>query len=567
MESSGKISYFFRKHFLLRVALLLSFVGLIFLVIFMFSHKAESVPVIDSLVPPVGAPGEIIQINGKNFGDERDMSYVSFSGLKLTSSSYLYWSDSQIRVILPGNVQDGLVVVGTKTAQSNPALFANEIDIPVLAPSVHNIVKPVITEVSVTKANIGDLITIYGSNFGENRNNSKVLFTIDYNRKIKDSQYLNKRLVTENFVEVSELENGYEYWSNTEIHVRVPDGACSGVVVVENERDKSDAFDFEVSADAVSKEYVSKKVFIVQYNADVKDIDTNDVSTITMRCPIPCEMPSQRDVDTTEISPVPLFQNYQGCNIQQITKYKNGVSKNTFTQTFVLSAYEIKTTVNPDKIGSMKNLNQAFYEKTTRADSIVPCENEEVIKLYKKIVDKEKNSYRRAKLIYDYMCKEFKIQDKNRRNDADPLDLISREKGDAYDFAVIYAALLRAAGIPCLVDCGVLVEQDLKTRVHWWCEFYIPGCGWIPVDPALGCGLDYKKWPEKIDEKEYYFGNLDSHHITFSRGFNEMKPFAQDNKTVQYPKSFALQSIWEEASVSTNKYSSYWSVPYVSGVY
>ena len=247
MESSGKISYFFRKHFLLRVALLLSFVGLIFLVIFMFSHKAESVPVIDSLVPPVGAPGEIIQINGKNFGDERDMSYVSFSGLKLTSSSYLYWSDSQIRVILPGNVQDGLVVVGTKTAQSNPALFANEIDIPVLAPSVHNIVKPVITEVSVTKANIGDLITIYGSNFGENRNNSKVLFTIDYNRKIKDSQYLNKRLVTENFVEVSELENGYEYWSNTEIHVRVPDGACSGVVVVENERDKSDAFDFEVS--------------------------------------------------------------------------------------------------------------------------------------------------------------------------------------------------------------------------------------------------------------------------------------------------------------------------------
>ena len=63
MESSGKISYFFRKHFLLRVALLLSFVGLIFLVIFMFSHKAESVPVIDSLVPPVGAPGEIIQIN------------------------------------------------------------------------------------------------------------------------------------------------------------------------------------------------------------------------------------------------------------------------------------------------------------------------------------------------------------------------------------------------------------------------------------------------------------------------------------------------------------------------
>lgn len=567
MESSGKLSYIFRKYFLVRVLLLLFFVAFVFFIIYLVSHKTESVPVIESLVPPVGAPGDVVQIYGKNFGDERDMSYVSFSGLKLTSSSYLSWSDTVIKVVLPGNVQDGLVVVGTKDAQSNPALFANEIDIPVLAPSVHNVIKPVISEVSVAKASIGDLIVITGSNFGENRNNSKVLFTIDYNKKIKDSEYVNKRLVTENFVEVSDLENGYEYWSNTEIHVRVPDGACSGVIVVENERDKSEPFDFEVSDSAISKEYISKKIFIVQYNADVKDIDTNDVSTITMRCPIPCKMPSQSNVDITEISPVPLFQNYQGCNIQQITKYKNGVSKNTFSQTFVLPVYEIRTTVNPDKTGSMKNLNQTFYTNTTRKDAIVPADEEEVIKLYKKIVDKEKNSYKRAKLIYEYMCKEFKILDKNRRNDADPLELISREKGDAYDFAVIYAALLRTAGIPCLVDCGILVEQDLKSRVHWWCEFFIPGCGWIPVDPALGAGLEYKKWPEKIDEKTYYFGNLDSHHVTFSRGYNEMKPFAPDNKIVQYPKSFALQSIWEEVSASTNKYSSYWSVPYISGIY
>ena len=67
--------------------------------------------------------------------------------------------------------------------------------------------------------------------------------------------------------------------------------------------------------------------------------------------------------------------------------------------------------------------------------------------------------------------------------------------------------------------------------------------------------------------RDYYFGNLDSHHIVFSRGYNEIKPFAQDNKTVKYPKSFALQSIWEEASSNTAKYSSYWSVPAIKGVY
>jgi hypothetical protein len=83
----------------------------------------------------------------------------------------------------------------------------------------------------------------------------------------------------------------------------------------------------------------------------------------------------------------------------------------------------------------------------------------------------------------------------------------------------------------------------------------------------LGAGLEYKKWADTFEPSEYYFGNLDAHHITFSRGYSELKPFTQDNKTVKYPKSFALQSIWEEASSNTAKYSSYWSVPSIKGVY
>ena len=91
----------------------------------------------------------------------------------------------------------------------------------------------------------------------------------------------------------------------------------------------------------------------------------------------------------------------------------------------------------------------------------------------------------------------------------------------------------------------------------------------MPVDVSLGDGLEYKVWTENMTSApvEYYFGNMDSHHIVFSRGYNDIKPFAQDNKTVKYPKSFALQSIWEEASSNTAKYSSYWSVPSIKGVY
>ena len=147
--------------------------------------------------------------------------------------------------------------------------------------------------------------------------------------------------------------------------------------------------------------------------------------------------------------------------------------------------------------------------------------------------------------------------------------MLKKSKGDAYDFAVIYTALLRAAEIPALTDGGVLVGSDLMTQSHWWTEFYIDKVGWIPVDPALGAGLEYKKWSDSgiESDRDYYFGNIDSHHITFSRGWNQLKPFSADNKIVQHPRSFALQSIWEESNENTAKDSSYWGVPVVKGVY
>ena len=145
MDSSNKVSYIFRKHPWVRVFSLIFVIAAVFFVAYLISHKTEESPVIESIIPPVGSPGDVVLITGKNFGDERDMSYVSFSGSKITSSSYISWSDTQIKLVLPANVQDGLVIVGTKEAQSNPALFANEGDIPVLVPTTQQIIKPTIT--------------------------------------------------------------------------------------------------------------------------------------------------------------------------------------------------------------------------------------------------------------------------------------------------------------------------------------------------------------------------------------------------------------------------------------
>lgn len=567
MESSGKISYVFRKYSIVRVLCVIFIIGLVLLSIYLVNTKTRKIPQIDSIVPAVGAPGDVVVISGKNFGSSKDMSYVEIAGSKLTATSFISWSDSCIKLVLPANVQDGLVFVGVKNQKSNAALFANEVDIPVPVKTVVQTTKPEIASISAEQLNVGDLLTISGSKFGEAKNQSKVLFTIDYNNVIANSDYVNISMYTQNMICVP--DENFEEWTDSQIKLRVPDGATTGVIVIDTGKEQSEPVNFKVLKNAGKKEFIAKKIYLIQYTADISDVTTTDVSTITLRCPVPVEVPSQPTVEFTEVSPSPILQNYQGCMIHQITKNRNNLPKSVFKQTFVLPVYEINTTINKDKLGDYKKMNQELYAKYTAPDSLIPSNDKSIKDLCAKICGKEKNPYLCAKLIYKFLLDNYDLLEKNRKNDANPLDLLVEKKGDAYDFAVVYTAMLRAAEIPAVIDGGILINQELGTQAHWWCEFYLQNFGWVPVDLALGAGMEYKKWVEveETDEREYYFGNLDSHHVIFSRGVNEMKPFSQENQIVMYPKSFALQNIWEEASNNTSKYSSYWSLPVVKGIY
>lgn len=570
MNSSGSFSYFFRKYPLLRGILIAFIVSAVLIAFFFANKKTKENPQIISIVPPVGSPGDVISIYGENFGETRDMNYVEISGSKLTASSYISWENNLIKIELPPNAQNGLVYVGVKNVRSNPALFANEADIPIPVPQVQRqITKPIISFLSQDKINVGDVLTISGSNFGSAKNQSKVYFTANYNKKFDSQEFKNNKFYSENTFAANEDEFDYIYWSNTEIKVVVPDGACSGVVIIDNGREKSDPKEITINSDAGSKSFENKKIYLIEYSADIDDVVTTDVSTITLRCPIPVKTVSQPTVEITEGSPQPIIQNYQNNLIHQISKNKSGASKTVFTQTFVLPVFEVRTKVNANRIGNYENANKNLLSKALRADELIPSDDENVISLCQTIIGREKNAWRQAKAIYDYFCENFEITPTNAKKESNPLELIENKKGDAYDFAVIYTALLRAAGIPAYTDAGIFIGSDMMTQAHWWCEFYVPKVGWIPVDPALGAGLEVKKWAEDETEnhKEFYFGNMDSHRVTFSRGWSRLKPFSAENKIVQQPRSFALQSIWEESNASTAKYSSYWGIPIVKGVY
>ena len=113
-------SILFRKYSFFRV---LSYVFIIVAALSAISVatvKSKKVPVIASVNPVVGQAGDTMVIRGSNFGAIRGTNYVEIGGNRITASGYLTWAENLIKLTIPSNVQDGLVVVVTKPASQSP---------------------------------------------------------------------------------------------------------------------------------------------------------------------------------------------------------------------------------------------------------------------------------------------------------------------------------------------------------------------------------------------------------------------------------------------------------------
>ena len=573
MRLGRTFSVLYRSYPLFRISCVVFLCLLCLGIVSFITFEAKKLPAIHSLSPAVGSAGDVMTIQGEHFGEERGTSgYVEIGGSRLTAQGYLSWTDTQIRIVLPTNVQDGLVIVATKNGRSKPGFFANEAGIPVEVPPDTQTSLPVIQAITPQAGSYGTLVTIRGTNFGTVRGNGAVFFSA--NRDDALQAPFTSGIGTDSldefnpqFIPASENNYDYEYWSDGEIRVRIPDGAADGPVFVRTEKGASNALKAEIRLPAGTKSYTGKRTYVLQMTEDIEDVDSKNTTSVTLRVPRPLVSAAQPMADLTECKPAPVIANYKNTIIHQVELARAANRKVKFSQQFVVAVYTVQTDVNAKKVRPFSEKSRVLYRATTQPDSLIQSNDEAVAAKAKEIVGKETNPYLQAKLVYDYMLDAYDFPSRLSRENESALDLLRKERGDAYDFAVLYTTLVRALGIPCLPVSGILVDADLHVQPHWWSEFYIEQFGWIPVDVALAKGLDYKAFKPLDDARAFYFGNLDSQHIAFSRGWNEVKPALVNSKIVRRAKSYAFQSIWEESSEGKVNYSTLWNDPVVLGVY
>lgn len=151
-----------------------------------------------------------------------------------------------------------------------------------------------------------------------------------------------------------------------------------------------------------------------------------------------------------------------------------------------------------------------------------------VRQLAESITRGKKGVLARARAIYDWTCENTWRDPKTIGcGKGDVCSLLKRPGGKCTDIHSVFVALCRAAGIPAREIFGVRLGkkpvQDVTTWQHCWAEFYLPGYGWVPVDPADVRKMMLKKKlaledPETGKLRAYFWGGWDPYRVRLALG-------------------------------------------------
>ena len=538
-------------------------------IILFFSCSAKT-PVISSIDPKIGRMGELITLIGSNFGEAREESYITIAGVAPTSSSYHSWQDDMIVLRIPELGESGLVYVYVNGKKSNGVLFSNSATVPRPVEGEELGLQPRITSVTPQTGAPGTLITITGNNFGVSRENAGVYFSWDY-----DSGTFNPYAVREpEYIEVSEIELGYEFWSTREIRVRLPDGAVSGNIEVRTIHGRSRSVFFDVSGKPGIKTFRDKRSYIVSYTVDIRVLEATRPNSLYLWIPRPVVSPSQRDVSLISRNGQPFVENYRGVGIYKLDNLDTNENQ-SIDLSYRVDVYAVETALRPLSITQESTSLGKTYTQST---GLIPGDDQLVTTTVNLIVGREQNPYIKARAIYDWILNNMNITE-SFSSSVDIIAALEEREADPYAAALLFTAMARAASIPCVPIAGVLIDRNGNTLRHYWAEFWIDDFGWVPVDPAMGAGVitvvdAVNILPQPMDNIEadmdfanYYFGNLDNMRIAFSRGEQVFSQMDRWGRPVFHTQSYSLQNIWEEAVGGLESYTSLWGDITIRGVY
>lgn len=232
----------------------------------------------------------------------------------------------------------------------------------------------------------------------------------------------------------------------------------------------------------------------------------------------------------------PDKQNLWVALIRDVSPYQKVISRHISPNTYTLvtdeyenqyaefdfSDHPAKSTISVD-IDYEIVVNELTYDLST-CEGILPMEFTQPelhiesanpqIKLLSATFSKEtKTACEQVQGIYNYVGDELTYS--YNHNDWGAQAAMGYMGADCTEYSDLMIALSRAAGIPARYYEGLLYSKntndDIAKTEHAWLDVFLPGIGWVAMDPTLGRAL--------VD-RDTYFAHYTPNHIIVTMGRN-----------------------------------------------
>jgi transglutaminase-like putative cysteine protease len=205
-------------------------------------------------------------------------------------------------------------------------------------------------------------------------------------------------------------------------------------------------------------------------------------------------------------------------------RWDEGAKSRRLNLSFAVERQEVLRRDFPAKESAWDPADYAVYLAPT---TLGPVDGR-VKKLADSITSGQTTVLGKSRAIYDWIVENmYRDPDTRGCGSGDVCVLLEKPGGKCADISSVYVALARAAGVPAREIFGIRQGkepvQDISGWQHCWAEFFLPGYGWVPVDPA-----DVRKMmltqKLKLDDaktaecREYFWGGIDPYRIKLGEG-------------------------------------------------
>ncbi len=172
--------------------------------------------------------------------------------------------------------------------------------------------------------------------------------------------------------------------------------------------------------------------------------------------------------------------------------------------------------IDPHKIMPYDTTSELYKEFTSERPPHIVF-TKQIKKLSEKIIGDEKNPWEKIKKIYTWINKNIPWASAREYSTIDDISsyCINNKHGDCGIMTLTFMTLARYNGIPCRWQSGWMMHPGL-VNLHDWCEIYLNGYGWVPLDQNFGI-----QDSQNPLVKYYYIGGIDSYRLIVNSDYGQ----------------------------------------------